>query len=312
MDTKATEKKIVALFAEKFGMGENFWGYVTSGGTESNSCGINLAFNKYPDGKLYFSRSAHYSVLKHAKGFDHEQIPTVGHDKIDLDALFSTIKKDVAKRLRPINLVLTHGTTMYGECDPVDEIVAFLNANRLDHYVHIDAAHFGGIPNNQKNAPVLTDLKARGVDSVCVSMHKYIGFPDVKSVFVATARPVFPKVDYIGQHDTTVSGSRSIPAFALLNHVTERLAVADENEYYRNVSVFYQLLTDAKVPFYQADKSNVFVIDKPDDAVCRRFQLSCFKETENDKEVDKAHIMIFPHHKKENMLALVNALKSDG
>ena len=37
MDTKEVEKRIVRLYAEKFGMGEEFRGYVTSGGSESNS-----------------------------------------------------------------------------------------------------------------------------------------------------------------------------------------------------------------------------------------------------------------------------------
>ena len=48
MDTKDMERRIVGLYAEKFGMGKNFWGYVTSGGSESNSCGISLAFAKHP------------------------------------------------------------------------------------------------------------------------------------------------------------------------------------------------------------------------------------------------------------------------
>ena len=94
MDTKAAEKRIVGLFAEKFGMGDNFWGYVTSGGTESNSCGISMAFNRYPDGILYFSSSAHYSVKKAAKGHLFVEIPCKDHDVLDTDALFNAIKEN--------------------------------------------------------------------------------------------------------------------------------------------------------------------------------------------------------------------------
>ena len=53
MDTKDMEKRIVGLYADKFDMGTGYWGYVTSGGSESNSCGITLAFAKNPNGILY-------------------------------------------------------------------------------------------------------------------------------------------------------------------------------------------------------------------------------------------------------------------
>ena len=56
MDSKSTEKKIIKLIAENFGIAEgNYWGYITSGGTESNFWGIREGFNRLPKGKLYFS-----------------------------------------------------------------------------------------------------------------------------------------------------------------------------------------------------------------------------------------------------------------
>ena len=75
LDSKFMERKIVRLFADKFGMGENAWGYVTSGGSESNFCGIDLAFIKNPNAMLYYSASAHYSVTKHAAFYPNECIP---------------------------------------------------------------------------------------------------------------------------------------------------------------------------------------------------------------------------------------------
>ncbi len=308
MDTKSIEKRILRLFAEKFDMGEDFWGYVTSGGSESNSCGISLAFNRYPDGILYYSAAAHYSVEKSARLYEHVEIPTVGNDIMDVTALCKIAKENWENGQRPANIVLTHGTTKYGACDDVDAIVRFLRNHRIPAYVHVDAALFGGIPNNQTGAPLLNDAKARGIDSICVSLHKYLGFPDVHSVFVSTQKPCSPKVAYIGQHDTTVSGSRSIPAFALYNHIKEQLNDRPKNEYLENVRFFEQSLQAANVPYYRAPMSNIFVMDAPDTQTTQRFQLSCFTEEIDGKCVEKAHAIIFPHHGKKEMTELVQSL----
>ena len=309
MDTKDVEKRIVGLYAEKFGMGDKFWGYVTSGGSESNSCGIVLAFLKNPNGILYYSQSAHYSVEKYAKVYRHLEIPTTTNDKLNLEVLFQQIKANYQKDGAPANLVLTHGTTKYGECDDVDAIVQFLKTEQIPYYIHVDAALFGGIPNSQLDAPLLLNAKARGIHSVSVSLHKYVGFPDVKSVFVATHKPMGQKIAYIGQRDTTVSGSRSIPAYALFNHVQEQLNEQDVTLYAKNIRIFSKLLEHNHVPYYRAHNSNIFVVDEADDDVCKRFQLSCFDTVENGKNKRKAHVIIFPSHREKEMQELANALQ---
>src|SRR3990167_8859212 len=43
---------------------ELYWGYTTSGGTEGNIFGIHAGRSIYPDGIVYFSEDAHYSVMK--------------------------------------------------------------------------------------------------------------------------------------------------------------------------------------------------------------------------------------------------------
>ncbi len=311
LDTKDMEKKIVGLYAKKFGMGDGFWGYITSGGSESNSCGITLAFAQNPNAILYYPQSAHYSVEKYAQHYTRMQIPTIGKDKLNYDAFFTQILKNYQTTGKAANIVLTHGTTKYGECDDIDAIVAFLREQNIPYYLHVDAALFGGIPNNQLHAPVLLNAKARGVNSVCVSLHKYVGFPDVKSVFVATQKPRGRKIAYIGQHDTTVSGSRCIPAFALYNHVLEQTNESDPLLYKKNVDFFENLLQSEGVPFYRAKRSNIFVFDAPSEKTCETFQLSCFDETEGNNILAKAHAIIFPSHNEKQMTELVKALKAD-
>ena len=311
MDTKDMEKRIVGLYADKFGMGKKFWGYVTSGGSESNSCGITLAFAKNPNGILYYSASAHYSVEKYADRYPRVEIPTLGNDVMDLGRLFVKIEKNYREKGAAANLVLTHGTTKFGACDDVDAIVAFLREKKIPYYIHVDAALFGGIQNNQEDAPLLTNLKSRGVHSVCVSLHKYVGFPDVHSVFVATEKPRGKSVAYIGQNDTTVSGSRSIPAFALYNHIVEQLNEPQTDLYKRNVIWFEERLKEAGIAYYRAPLGNIFVMDAPSQSTVKKYQLSCFEEMEEGSFKEKAHVIIFPSHREKEMTELIEDLKKD-
>ena len=311
MDSKEIEKRIVTIFADKFGMGEAFWGYITSGGSESNSCGIDLAFAQNPNGILYYSKAAHYSIEKHGRYYPCEEIPVTYGDKMDLTVLFERILHNYQEKGAAANLMLTHGTTQYGECDDVDEIVAFLKLHKIPYYIHLDAALFGGIPNNQTDAPIFTDGKARGINSISVSLHKYLGFPAVKSVFVATQKPNGQKISYIGQHDTTVSGSRSVSGYALHNHILEQYANPNEGAYSRNINILEGLLTEKNIPFYRAPKANIFVIDAPSEGVCKEFQLSCFFVTEEGKEKQKAHIIVFPSHEEKEIRLLVERLAEE-
>ena len=311
MDSKEVEKLIVKIFAEKFGMGDGFWGYITSGGSESNSCGIDLAFAQNPSGILYYSKAAHYSIQKHGRYYTCEEIPVLYGDKMDLNALFSRILHNYQKKGAAANLMLTHGTTQYGECDDVDAIVAFLKKNNIPYYIHLDAALYGGIPNNQTDAPIFTDGKARGINSISVSLHKYLGFPAVKSVFVATQKPNGQKISYIGQHDTTISGSRSVSGYALYNHILEQYTNPAPDAYSKNIKLFERLLTEKGIAFYRAPQANIFVVEAPSEHTCQKFQLSCFSVTEDGTEHKKAHIIVFPSHEEEHIRRLVEYLAED-
>ena len=311
MDSKEIEKRIVKIFADKFGMGEEFWGYITSGGSESNSCGIDLAFAQNPNGVLYYSKAAHYSIQKHGKYYPCEEIPVTSGDKMDLGVLFERVLKNYKEKGAAANLMLTHGTTQYGECDDVDCIVRFLKENNIPYYIHLDAALFGGIPNNQTDAPIFTGGKSRGIQSISVSLHKYLGFPAVKSVFVATQKPNGQKISYIGQHDTTISGSRSVSGYALYNHILEQYGNPDPSLYSRNVKLLEGLLENAGISFYRAPNANIFVIDAPTERTCQKFQLSCFEGIDNGEVCKKAHIIVFPSHEEEQVKRLVDYLVED-
>ena len=62
------EVSVIDFFAKlwKIEKGE-YWGYVTTCGTEGNLHGILLARECHPDGILYSSRETHYSIFKAAR-----------------------------------------------------------------------------------------------------------------------------------------------------------------------------------------------------------------------------------------------------
>ncbi|MGL4603719.1 MAG: hypothetical protein ACRCU9_06195 [Iodobacter sp.] len=63
--TREIEQEVIHFFAELFNAPVNdYWGYVTNGGTEGNLYGLYLARELHPNGIVYFSEETHYSVAK--------------------------------------------------------------------------------------------------------------------------------------------------------------------------------------------------------------------------------------------------------
>ena len=323
MDSKSYEQALLNKLFRHFGLdvekGATPWGYITTGGSESNKWGIHNGLRKFPNGRVYYSQSAHYSVGKSVKiGFDNSKndITLIKHseislqqnsEKIDTDILLSQIRQNWQSEQEPAILLLTSGTTKTGAVDDVEFISRTLKAEGIPHYIHLDAALFGGIAKNQANAPKAPNFEELGIDSISVSLHKYFGNHDVKSVVITREMPNAPKVDYIGQYDSTTAGSRTFNPFSSLQRVSETLDRTMPEEYGRNVALFESMLKQFDIKYSRAENSNIFVIDEPSVRISKKYQLSDFE----DNGEKKSHIIIFPYHKPEKMLELVNDLIQD-
>lgn len=314
MDSKEIEKKIIALFAKNFGLKDGeFWGYITSGGTESNFWGIREGFNRFPKGKMYFSKDAHYSIEKFAtnnenKIYDYEAIDSNEDGTINNQKLKETIIKDVKNGITGAIIVLTWGTTVRGAIDDVEDITSFLIKNNIPYYCHLDAAHFGGIPQNQINAPCIRDLKKLNIDSIAVSMHKYIGTARVNGIVMALSRQNRKVVDYIGQEDSTFLGSRDYLPFSTYQRAKEILLRSPKNNYSKNIECFKNLLQKNNIEYSQFECGNIFVLNKPSDRLCKKYQLATFVDVDGK---EKAHVIIFPFHKKYIIEKMVKDIKED-
>ena len=323
MDSKGYEQALLNKLFKHFGLdvekGAKPWGYITTGGSESNKWGIHNGLRKFPNGRVYYSQSAHYSVGKSVKiGFDNSKndITLIKHseislqpnsEKIDTDVLLSQIRQNWKLNQEPAILLLTSGTTKTGAVDDVEFISKTLKAENIPHYIHLDAALFGGIAKNQINAPKAPNFEDLGIDSISVSLHKYFGNHDVKSVVITRETPNAPKVDYIGQYDSTTAGSRTFNPFSSLQRVSETLDRTMPQEYGKNVALFESMLKQFNIKYSRAENSNIFVIDEPSVRISQKYQLSDF----DDNGEKKSHIIIFPYHKPEKMLELVSDLIQD-
>lgn len=216
-------------------------------------------------------------------------------------------KKDYNETKSPANIILTWGTTRYGSCDNIKKVTDFLMSKNIPYYVHVDAAMFGGIPNNQVDAPIISNIRDLNIDSISTSLHKYVGVPTVKSVLLCTKGGTFGQhVDYIGQTDSTTSGSRDIMPFSTRQQVIDIFEHSKPEDYKTNVDFFENCLRSENINYVRNGKSNTFVVDAPNDDICKKYQLSCFTDKLGKQ---KAHIIIFPYQDQNVMKQLVQELK---
>lgn len=211
VETRGFEREVVEFFAQLLRAPENdWWGYVTNGGTEGNLYGLYLARELHPRGVVYYSEHTHYSVSKnlHFLGMRHIMIRSQANGEIDYDDLHETLK--IHRDVPPI-VFANIGTTMTEARDDIARIREIMDSLAIrERYIHSDAALSGAY------APFLDPRPrfdfADGADSISISGHKFIGCPMPTGVVIARKHNVSRiarSIDYIGTLDTTISGSRN-------------------------------------------------------------------------------------------------------
>ena len=211
VNSREFEREVIAFFAELLRAPEdNWWGYVTNGGTEGNLYGLYLARELYPNGIVYFSEATHYSVVKnlHLLNMRHIMIRSTPTGEIDYEDLRETVRlhRDV-----PALVFANSGTTMTEGKDDLNEIQnIFRDLTITNHYIHVDAALCGAI--NPFLVPRPSFDFADGADSISISGHKFLGSPIPCGVVVArkdAVNHIANSIAYIGSLDTTITGSRN-------------------------------------------------------------------------------------------------------
>ncbi|MBR5662317.1 MAG: hypothetical protein IKX00_01535 [Bacilli bacterium] len=310
MNNAKQELEVIEKVKENLGLNmDDFWGYITMGGTEGNMWGIREGFNNFPNGILYYSDASHYSVTKMSdmiRAPKHEIIEST-NEKINIEKLIERIKINYQTSMAPAILLLTFGTTTLGSIDDIDIICERLNELGIPHYIHVDAALYGGIPNNQISSPAekFRLLNSTDIDSISISFHKYVGSQKSNGVLLSKSKKYDKFIDYIGNNDVTFCGSRDFPTFSLQQRIEELYHRTNPDVYIENVRYFEKLLIDNNIYYIKGiEFGNIFVINKPNEEICKKYQLATFMKD----GIEYAHVIIFPYHNKKIMNELVNEL----
>ena len=303
-NTHEFEREVIAHFARLLRIPpEEAWGYVTSGGTEGNMYGLYLARELFPTAMFYFSEDTHYSVLKNVRVLNarYIMIKRQENGEIDYNDLRDMIR---VNRDVPAVIMANVGTTMRGAVDDIPRIRAILDGLSVtSSYIHADAALSGMIlPFVPEPQPFGFDA---GIDSISVSGHKLIGSPLPCGV-VLTHRPYVERVgravEYVGVHDTTLSGSRNgitplMLWYALMRYGDEGIrdlvtGMLDMAEY--AVGQFSR----RGIRAWRHPNSVTVVFPKPPAEVFQKWQIA--------PEGDEAHIITMPHVTREIIDELVS------
>jgi len=279
LHTKNFEREALSFFAELFNAPKNnWWGYVTNGGSEGNLYALYLARELYPDAMVYYSEATHYSIQKniHLLGMSSIVIRCKENGEMDYDDLKETIQMH---RHRPVIMLANIGTTMTEAKDEVQAIKNILRSYAIkNYYIHCDAAlagfHLALMDDNS------FDFRF-GADSIAISGHKFIGSPipcGVVLVKKSNKDRIGRSVSYIGTFDTTISGSRNAitPLFlwyaiakfgkdGLIQRAKECVSVAE---------YAVDKLRQALVPAWKNPNALTVIFPSPAKEVCHKWQLA--------------------------------------
>ncbi|KAA3611343.1 MAG: aminotransferase class V-fold PLP-dependent enzyme [Calditrichaeota bacterium] len=185
------EKQTIQWLAEFIGVSPSYGGVLVSGGNMANFTAFLAArtakapSNFKEDGfsasakmTIYCSKTTHTWIEKAAILFGHgtksiRWIETDENNKMNIDALESTIKNDLKEGAQPFMIVGTAGDVSTGVVDNLSAIAAVCKT--YDLWFHIDGAY--GIP-----AAVIPELRfvfsgTEEADSIALDPHKWLYSP---------------------------------------------------------------------------------------------------------------------------------------
>jgi len=306
--SREMEKYVVSFFADLFRAPEDdWWGYVTNGGSEGNLYGLYLARELYPKGMVYYSEATHYSVQKnlHLLNMPGIIIRTLPNGEIDYEDLENTIRMN---RHLPVIMLANIGTTMTEARDDVRGIKGILkNLAIRHHYIHADGALSGSYSGFLEPRPAF-DF-ADGADSIAISGHKFIGAPIPCGVVVARKSNrdrIARSVAYIGSMDTTITGSRNGHSPLFLWYALKSLGHAGlKARAMHSLAVAayaVKRLNDNGIPAWRNPNAITVVFPDPPASIRRKWQLA--------SENGCSHIICMPNVGKEQVDDFITTLTS--
>ncbi|GGH09990.1 histidine decarboxylase [Pedobacter zeae] len=307
--SRELEKEVVQFFAELFRAPQNnWWGYVTNGGSEGNLYGLYLARELHPKAMVYYSEATHYSVQKnlHLLNMGNIVIRTQENGEIDYDDLEYTIRMN---RHMPVIIMANIGTTMTEARDDVARIKAILKKLAIQHYyIHADAALSGTYSALIEPRPAF-DFED-GADSIAISGHKFFGSPMPCGVVVAKKSNrdrIARSVDYIGSVDTTITGSRNGHSPLFLWHTIKRLGIAGLKsramQSLATAAYTEMKLKEIGIAAWRNQDAITVNFPTPSATICKKWQLAA--------EQGHSHIICMPNVRPSHIDLLIADLEAE-
>ncbi|KAI3951988.1 hypothetical protein MKW92_017205 [Papaver armeniacum] len=274
---------------------DEYWGYITTGGTEGNFHGILVGRELFPDGILYTSDDSHYSVFRAAQIYRMNFVKVNSLISGEIDCADFKAKL-LSNRNKPAIVNVNIGTTVKGGIDDLDRVIETLKTTGFSEdrfYIHCDGALFGLMMPFVKRAPKISFEKPIG--SVCISGHKFLGCPmpcGVQITRLGHIRAISRNIDYIGHQDATLMGSRNghAPIFLwyALNQKGYPGLQMEVQMCLKNAQYLKDCLRASGISAMLNEFSNIVVFEKPqNEEFVHYWQLAV--------QGDLAHIVVMPN-----------------
>ena len=299
LHTKEVERQVIAFFANLFKAPENnWWGYVTNGGSEGNLYGLYLAREMYPNGIVYYSEATHYSVRKnvHLLGMNSVVVKTQPNGEIDYKDLKEVLNHH---RTQPAIILANLGTTMTEAKDDIKKIKVILKkVPIISNYIHVDGALTGSYACFLKEKPHF-DFED-GADSIAISGHKFLGCPIPCGVVIVKKHyrnRIANSIEYVGGFDTTITGSRNAQTPVLLAY---RLNELGKNGLEKRIKKCLEIAHYCQEKLRQKgyhpwrnEQAITVVFDRISEKLCKKWHLA--------SEENYSHIICMPGVTKEKI-----------
>uniref|UniRef100_A0A0K2USE3 Uncharacterized protein n=2 Tax=Lepeophtheirus salmonis TaxID=72036 RepID=A0A0K2USE3_LEPSM len=265
---------------------EELYAVVTTGGSFSNLLGSLIPRTHFQNPILYVSDDAHYSILKYSKILNIDYIIVKSQDSGEID--YEDLEKQVLDNInRPVIINLNIGTTLKGAIDNIKKAkIIFRKLKLTKYHIHCDAALDGGFLPLINNAPQHGfDL---GIDSLSISMHKYLGVPIPCSIFLT--RKIFMTNETTQIIDDIFSVKDGVVVALSWYAIYRQRTIppgTEAKDLLQRAKYLLEKMKGISYPTWNNEFSNIVYFKKPSDKVISKWKLATAR--------DLSHIILMHH-----------------
>ncbi|QQP56414.1 Uncharacterized protein FKW44_001080 [Caligus rogercresseyi] len=204
--------------------------------------------------------------------------------ELDYDDLERHIKDNLP---RPAIISLNIGSTMKGAIDSIKKTKAVFNKLKLTQFhIHCDAALDGGF------LPLICDTPQHGfdmgIDSLAISLHKYLGVPMPTSIFLTRKNLLKSNVEDIIEDIFSVKdGIITALIWYAVNRQRTIPPGTEAKQQLEKAEYIHQKLRDISYPAWKNPHSNLVYFKKPSPEIIAKWKLASVEEL--------SHIVLMQH-----------------